>query len=647
MKYFVYFIAVCGIIGCLILGYFLNVVESKDIDYKEFDLDLTTQFYDRNGNLLANVFNENRAYARFEEIPPRLIEALIAIEDTSFFEHEGINIDAIFRAIIKDIQKGRLAEGASTLTQQLVKNHYLTNEKSIKRKINEALISYEIEKNLTKEQILERYLNFIFLGHGYYGIKTAAAGYFHKELDELSLKEMAMLVGLPKAPSTYDPTKRIDLSLSRANAVLKRMYDLGWISEAEYKQNVALKPIVYDESLTQNKAPYVVDEAIRQLQAMGISDIKTGGYKVELSIDLDTQKIAEEAIKFGYDELIKRDKDIDLNQINGAMIVTEPKSGDVLALVGGVDYYKSNFNRATMSNRQVGSSFKPFVYLSALNLGYSPASEIADIARVFETRDAQGKKMIWKPKNYGRDFNGLITLKEALTKSRNLATINLLLDTSLSYVHQTITKFGFKNVPQDLSIGLGSFGVSPYEYAELYSIISNYGTKQPIRLITKITDKYGNEVKLENKEAVEFVKPEQAYLMIDMMKNVVAAGTGGGARVAGIEIAGKTGTSNKSIDAWFVGFTPSIQVITWYGNDNNKPMKYYEGGARTAAPVFRYFMQKYLAAHPNIKRTFDIPKGVSKRIIDGKTWFYTDKSPLPKASRNDILKQQEEDGLMF
>lgn len=647
MKSLFYFIAICGIIGCGILGYFLSHVDGKNIDYKEFDLDLTTQFYDRNGKLLANVFEENRSYVKFDEIPPRLIEALIAIEDTSFFEHEGVNIDAIFRAIIKDIQKGRLAEGASTLTQQLVKNHYLTNEKSIKRKINEAIISYEIEKTLTKEEILERYLNFIFLGHGYYGIKTAAAGYFHKELHELNLKEMAILVGLPKAPSTYDPTKRLDLSLSRANAVLKRMYDLGWISEAEYKQNVALKPIVYDESLSQNKAPYVVDEAIRQLKAMGIEDIKTGGYSVELSIDLDTQNMAQEALVYGYNELIKRDKDIDLNQINGAMVVTEPRTGAVLALVGGVDYKKSNFNRATMSNRQVGSSFKPFVYLSALNLGYSPKSDIADIARVFETRDASGKKMIWNPKNYGRDFKGLITLKEALAKSRNLATINLLLDITLGHVHSVISKYGFTGVPEDLSIGLGSFGVSPYEYAELYSVISNYGTKQPISLITKVTDKYGKEVELPKRESEKFMEPSQAFLMIDMMRSVVLNGTGGGARVYGLEIAGKTGTSNKSVDAWFVGFSPEIQVITWYGNDNNKPMKYYEGGARTAAPVFRHFMSNYYKAHPNMKSRFDIPKGVYKRSVDGALWYYTDKSPLPKASRNDILKQQEAEGLMF
>ena len=274
----------------LFLGNFYSQMKldiSPIVDYKP---KLTTQFFDRNGELIANVFDEqNRRYASFDEIPTRLVEALVAVEDTAFFEHDGINIEAIFRAAIKDIQAMALVEGASTITQQLVKNLVLTREKKFVRKLKEVLLAYEVEKVLSKEQIIERYLNEVFFGHGYYGVKTAAAGYFRKPLSALSLKEMAILVGLPKAPSTYDPTRQYELSMSRANAVIGRMRDLGWIDAAQYQQAINEQPKVYNDTLTQNKAPYLIDEALKQLSAT-IPDIKSGGYKITLTADLRVQK---------------------------------------------------------------------------------------------------------------------------------------------------------------------------------------------------------------------------------------------------------------------------------------------------------------------------------------------------------------------
>lgn len=291
-------------------------------------------------------------------------------------------------------------EGASTLTQQFIKNTELTPERTITRKIHEALLAYKMETILTKEQF-RKVFKFYFFGHGYYGVKTAALGYFHKNLNELSLKEIAMLVGMPKAPSSYDPTKHLDLSISRANNVISRMYNLGWISKADYDTAIKEIPQVYDDTLTQNAAPYVVDEVIKQLSP-NIKDLKTGGYKIILNIDLDVQNMAQNALKFGYDEIVKRDKDANLSTLNGAMVVVNHQSGDVLALVGGVDYEKSNYNRATQSMRQPGSSFKPFVYQVAINLGYSPMSEIADISRIFE--GGAGNNEDWKPKNEGVNF---------------------------------------------------------------------------------------------------------------------------------------------------------------------------------------------------------------------------------------------------
>lgn len=630
LKYIFSFFTLLFIAGFIYVAYLFTSADTEGYTFKEYKPPLTTQIYDRNGKLVANIFEQHRFYAPYEELPPRLIEALVAIEDTSFFEHNGVNIDAIFRAAVKIIKSGgKTMEGASTLTQQFIKNTELTPERTITRKIREALLAYKMETILTKEQILERYLNFIFFGHGYYGVKTAALGYFHKNLNELSLKEIAMLVGMPKAPSSYDPTKHLDLSISRANNVISRMYNLGWISKADYDTAIKEIPQVYDDTLTQNTAPYVVDEVIKQLSP-NIKDLKTGGYKIILNIDLDVQNMAQNALKFGYDEIVKRDKNANLSTLNGAMVVVNHQSGDVLALVGGINYEKSNYNRATQSMRQPGSSFKPFVYQVAINLGYSPMSEIADISRIFE--GGAGNNEDWKPKNEGGKFLGLITLKEALTRSRNLATINLALDMGLDVLYSKLMEFGFKDIPPNLSIVLGSFGISPLEYSKFYTMFGNYGTIKDPQIIRQVQDKTGKTIMEFNSNERKVSDEAQSFLVLDMMRNVVEKGTGRNARVKDIEIAGKTGTTNKSVDAWFCGLTPEIEVIIWYGNDNNKPMRYTEGGARTAAPVFREFLTQYIEKFPDTTRKFSIPNGVYRGNYKGESAYYTTKSPLPKAN---------------
>jgi len=609
------------------------------IDYKP---KLTTQIYDRNGELIANIFEENRIYVKYEDLPARMVEALVAIEDTSYFEHGGVNFEAIARAIIKDIKAKKMVEGASTLTQQLVKNLALSPERKLERKIKEAVLSMKIESELTKEQIIERYLNHVYLGHGYYGIKTAAQGYFRKELNELSLKEIAILVGLPKAPSSYDPTKHPDLSFGRANRVLERMHDIGWINEDEYRRGVLEEPAVFDDTLTKNKAPYVVDEIIKEASKK-FDDIKTGGYRIQSSVDLGVQKMAEEALIFGYNEILKRDKKANPAILNGAMVVTQPQTGQILALVGGVEYAKSSYNRATQSQRQPGSSFKPFIYQIALNNGYSVVSQVADIARSFDM--GNGKE--WTPKNYSGGFQGYITLKSAITQSRNLATINLLNDLGLSSVRKQLVDMGFENMPENLSIALGSFGVAPLEFAKFYSMFPNEGETVEPTLIKRVENSFGVTTNYEPQRK-QVIKPEQAFLTISLLQNVVNAGTGRNAKIAGIQVAGKTGTTNNNVDAWFCGFTPDVQAIIWYGNDDNSPMKKVEGGGRTAAPVFKKFMESYMKQYPTLRRAFTQPDGVYKGNYQGSEEFYTDDSPLPQNTpNNDILQQQEDNGLMF
>jgi penicillin-binding protein 1A len=615
--------------------YFLNKFgheTDKLINYKP---KLTTRIYDRNGELIANIFKkEHRIYAPFEEIPPRLVEALLAIEDTTFFEHHGINVDAILRAIIKDIKARKLVEGASTITQQLVKNTLLTREKKISRKLKEVLFSLKIEFELTKEQILERYLNEVYLGHGYYGVKTAALGYFRKDLDQLSLKEMAILVGLPKAPSYYSPTKNYEMALGRANRVLFRMKTLGWIDEQMYEKSIQERPVVYDDTLTKNRAPYIVDAVIRDLDSK-FEDLRSGGYEIETTIDLKLQYAAKDAIKYAHELAVKRAEgaeDFNKTKLNGALVSLNPSNGDILALVGGVDYKQSSYNRATQGLRQPGSAFKPFLYQVALDLGYSGATELVDVARTYEY-EKNGEVQKWQPKNYEKDYKGLMTLREALVHSRNLATINLVTDVGLRMMLSEMKRYGIKDLPPDLSISLGSISLSPLSLAKYYTSFANHGIQVEPKLVKSVSNSFGNKVEFESKEKY-ITSPEQTYLMTSILRDVVLRGTGRRARVKGIEVAGKTGTTNKSVDAWFAGYSPSVETIVWFGNDDNTPMRKHETGGRVAGPAFRYYYERLLSLYPEVKRTFDKPEGVISVIINGQKEFFTEtsKPPLNKMS---------------
>ncbi len=641
LKLFLRILIVAGIVVSVGLIVFITQLyveirndTDKIVDYKPA---VATQIFDRQERLVANLFDtEFRFYASFEEIPPRLIEALLAIEDTLFFEHNGINVDAIVRAMIKNIQNARYAEGGSTITQQLIKNLALTREKTIERKLKEFLLALRLETILSKEEILERYLNHTYFGHGFYGIKTASLGYFRKNMEDLSLKEIAMLVSLPRAPSFYDPTKNYEFALGRANNVLQRMFELGWISQEVFEEGSNERPRVYNDTLTKNIAPYVVDEVQRQL--VGIEDLKTAGYKIYLNIDLDYQEIAHEALYFGYEQILARHKDNESlkEKLNGAFVVLENKTGKILALVGGVDYQKSNFSRATQSKRQIGSSVKPFLYLSAINSGLAQNYQIPDIARTYEYRVGNVRKK-WQPKNYGNSLNGFVSLKMALTKSMNLATINLVEEVGFDRIYREILGYGFENVPKDLSISLGSFGASPLEMAKNFMVFSNYGKVIEPMLIDRIVDARG-DVAYFSGDARELSQPKQSFLIVDILKNAVNNGTGRRAKVEGIELAGKTGTTNDNVDAWFCGFSPSIEAIVWYGKDDNTEMGYSETGGVAPAPAFAYFFNKILEIDPGLERKFSIPKGVHSQMVNGEMIYYTDESPIKNTT---IIHQDE------
>ncbi|ADG94278.1 penicillin-binding protein, 1A family [Arcobacter nitrofigilis DSM 7299] len=690
IKYILGIITIIGLaIASWLVYLYLNLRFDIDkiVNYKP---PLTTQFFDKNGELVANIFDkENRLYVDYDDIPPRVIEALLAIEDTQFFEHGGVNLDAISRALIKDIKAGKLVEGASTLTQQLVKTILLTREKKLIRKIKEALLSIRVEQVLTKEQILERYFNQVYFGHGYFGIRTAALGYFKKELYQLSLKEIAILVGLPKAPSFYDPTRNLKFSLARANQVIDRLKTLGWINQSEYQEATDSVPTIYNQTLTKNKAPYIVDYAFKELRK-NIPNIKEEGYVINLTIDLKAQEIARKALNLSYNNIIKRDQyfrslafkglnvypmslieeqEAFTKTLNGGLITIENSTGKILSLVGGVNYRESSFNRVIQSQRQPGSSVKPFIYQQALDLGYSPASLIADISRTYEFDDEETKKANtenpdtnetdvqttdtqaadgteddtskkrWQPKNYEEDYKGLITLREALVHSRNLATINLVNDIGIDVIYKGLESYGLKNIPFDLSITLGSFGVSPIEFSQAYSMFSNNGIQVKPYIVSSITNRYKQTVNFEPEEKF-ITSPEQVYLMTTILEDVVKKGTGRMANVDGIEIAGKTGTSNNNVDAWFCGYSPTLQTIIWFGNDDNKPMRKSETGGRAAGPAFAYFYKNYLKLHPEIKRNFTQPDNVKTTTLNGEKEYYTETSKLPLNKTRLLEKNQ-------
>ncbi|OOP82002.1 penicillin-binding protein 1A [Helicobacter pylori] len=651
--FIVLFLIIIGLLAVLVAQVW--VTTDKDIaKIKDYRPSVASQILDRKGRLIANIYDkEFRFYARFEEIPPRFVESLLAVEDTLFFEHGGINLDAVMRAMIKNAKSGRYTEGGSTLTQQLVKNMVLTREKTLTRKLKEAIISLRIEKVLSKEEILERYLNQTFFGHGYYGVKTASLGYFKKPLDKLTLKEIAMLVALPRAPSFYDPTKNLEFSLSRANDILRRLYSLGWISSNELKGALNEVPIVYNQTSTQNIAPYVVDEVLKQLDQL--DGLKTQGYTIKLTIDLDYQRLALESLRFGHQKILEKivkekpktnTSNEDEDNLNASMIVTDTSTGKILALVGGIDYKKSAFNRATQAKRQFGSAIKPFVYQIAFDNGYSTTSKIPDTARNFENGNYSKnseQNHAWHPSNYSRKFLGLVTLQEALSHSLNLATINLSDQLGFEKIYQSLSDMGFKNLPKDLSIVLGSFAISPIEAAEKYSLFSNYGTMLKPMLIESIANQQNDVKTFTPIETKKIISKEQAFLTLSVLMNAVENGTGSLARIKGLEIAGKTGTSNNNVDAWFIGFTPTLQSVIWFGRDDNTPIGKGATGGVVSAPVYSYFMRNILAIEPSLKRKFDVPKGLRKEIVDKIPYYSTPNSITPTPKRTD----DSEEPLLF
>lgn len=564
-----------GIVLACILAYYAT--ELPDITKSAaFERQSAITVKAADGSIIARYGEIKGNSVKFEDIPQNLKNAVMAIEDRRFYSHFGLDPLGLLRAIVVNIKEGGVVQGGSTITQQLAKNLFLSHDRTLKRKIQEAMLAIWLEHQLTKDEILSAYLNRVYLGSGTYGIDAASELYFDKEPKDMTLRESATIAGLLKAPSRYSPRRNPGLANERADVVLMAMADAGYITEEQAKGMSGVPPKPPQKPSTANAERYFSDWIVD-----GLDDL-IGTPETDLIVHTtlvpSIQNNAQAAVS---DTLAKEGAEKNIGQ--GAAIVMS-HDGAVLALVGGRDYNKSQFNRITQAQRQPGSSFKPFVYLTALEHGYTPLSTIID------EPITQGR---YRPANFGNEYYGLVNLETALTFSLNTVAVNLTKELGVGTVIETARRLGIiSDLPADLSMALGTASISPLELAAAYAVIANGGYRVFPYGITKIEDKEGKQYYQRPSKTVtrQVINTREVFELQQMMRSVVDNGTGRGA-APGFPAAGKTGTSSDFRDAWFAGYTNKLVAIAWVGNDDNSPMKKVTGGS-TPARIWRQIVSK-------------------------------------------------------
>lgn len=608
------FIAFC-IFMIATISYFTYKV-SKDYEgvidnYEPFTPSI---IYDINGKQIDVISVENRDPISINEIPSYVQNAFIAVEDKRFRNHHGIDYIRLTKAIFKNITRTG-TEGGSTITQQLIKTLFLTSERSIiKRKIPEAILAIQMERKYTKDEILELYLNTINFGRRAYGIKNAAATYFNKKVDELTIAEAAVLASIPKSPTKYSKLENV---IPRHNIVLNAMYKNSYITKEEYENAKNEEIVFFDKNNTSNTtesisstntAPEFTTEVIKEMmEILNISEdepeLLFNGYKVYSTMDISMQKAAYKA--FSNSNILKNDKELE-----GALISIDPSNGFVKAMVGGKDYIKGYFNRATQATRQPGSSFKPFVYLEAIKKNY-PAS--------LSVEDSKITIGNWSPKNYSGKYLGALTMIRGLELSTNIVAVKIL---DLLNVNDVIENFVLatdtnpNNLPKDLTLALGSATITPLELATGYASFANGGYKVKPEFIYKIEDKFGNIIYEAKPIKEEIFEKEDVAILTKMLMSVINYGIAISSKVYKdgnlIPMAGKTGTTNKNISVWFAGYTPTLSTVVYVGNDNNKPISSKATGGSTAMPIWRDYMQNVVNIRDYEVGTFEYIENLEK-----------------------------------
>jgi 1A family penicillin-binding protein len=563
--------------------------------------------FDRHGQYAGRILPEERHWVTLDRIPKFLQNAIVAIEDARFYEHGGIDLRGIARALVKDVMKGNLAEGGSTITQQLVKNKHLSAEKTLDRKVQEGLLAMEYERSYTKQQILEMYFNEIYFGNGAWGIAQAARLYFDKNPEDLTDNECAVLAGVPKNPGRYNPQGKPAEVAQRRNTVLARMVELEMLTSRQ-EQILRAQPV---KPVKPGEVPQYLAHVRRKLvEWYGPQVIEQGGLDVTATMDLGLQKLAEKVLGEGVKKLSP--------ELQGALLCLDPVTGDVLAVAGGVDFPKSTYNRAFFAQRQPGSAIKPLIYADAMELGATASSRWDDTPVTYNRGNGQS----WMPHNYRGEKFGELSLREALAHSNNVITVKLLDAIGVQNFVAFAQRLGLPlRSPNDLSLALGTDEVTLYDLVRAYAPLANSGLQPTARTILRMYDRSSDAWTVIPEQTAAVLSPATAFITTKMLQDVMVYGTAKSLKTFAGErpSAGKTGTTDDCRDAWFVGYTPQLLAGVWVGHDTPKPEgKGFTGGA-IAAPIWERFMRQALAAAPAVD--FPQPETVVAVTIDPRTGF--------------------------
>ena len=590
---------------------------------------LKTQVFADDSSLVGAFYEQNRALVPLDEIPTPLKDAIIAVEDRKFYSHWGVDALGLLRAMLANLRAGRIVEGASTITQQLARNLFTMFDVSMSRKIKEAILAIKIERMYSKDEILEMYLNQINFGSGAYGVEAAAREYFGKSATQLTLGESTLLAGLPQNPRNYSPHYNLDRALQRRAVVLNAMVVAGKLSRA-VADSVAASPIKVGAASTGERfAAYFLEQVRQYLESRyGADRVYHDGLKVYTTLDPYLQHIAEDSLeahlaqtekehrypqtKEGYQEAIEKGQDVTLEYIEGAAIAIEPQTGYVRVMVGGRSFKDSKWNRAVQAKRQPGSAFKPFIYIAALENGYTPADIILDAPIVLDMPNGD----VYKPQNFTEKFEGEITARRALNESINVAAVRVLLSigppTAINYAH----RLGIKSPLEPVySLALGTEEVSLIELTTAYAALAAGGVHAEPLLVKRVYDRDGKLLEESSVYREEVLSPQTSYMITNMLESALNEGTGQGTRLMGFmePAAGKTGTTNDCTDAWYVGYTPELAVGVWSGFDIKRTMGNKMTGARVSLPTWTSVMKAQYRDHHG--EEFVEPQGIVHRVI--------------------------------
>lgn len=616
----------CGFAGC------------PEIDQVQgFVPDEATVVVDRNEEEIGKLFRVNRSVVELSDLPEHVTEAFLAIEDQDFYDHGGVDWSRAVGALWQNLQSGDIQEGFSTITMQVARNVFPeqlpASQRTLNRKVSEIKVARALETRYTKDEILALYLNQIYFGSGAWGIEAASQEYFGKAAADLEIGESALLAGLPQAPSDLNPRNSMERAMERRRTVLRRMVDQGHLTQQQADEIGETEPTLSRSRLeTPDRAAYFV-ETVRQIveERLG-DDVYTQGYTIHTTLDLGAQAVAEQELsqqlqavesgRFGgfphptyggtMADSTRQGGEGGSPYLQGAVVVMSAETGDVLALVGGRDFNDSKFNRAIQAQRQPGSAFKPFVYAAALQNGYPPTT-ILDDTPYTTVRDGQR----WTPRNFGGSYSGEITMRQALTNSKNVATIRLAERIGLTRVIDTARRLGLTgDIPNYPSVAIGAAEVTLLEMVAAYATFATLGDRPDPRFITRVTDREGNLIMQVAPQSQRSLSSDVAFLTVDLMRDVVDRGTGAAVRSAGFTApaAGKTGTTNESADVWFIGFTPDLVGGVWIGMDDPQRIMASATGGRLAAPVWGRIMRQVSSGSPD----WSPPPGVEQHMVDAR-----------------------------